>query len=229
MQYFLYTDAETDYLKKKDKRLAAAIERIGPIQRSVNPDLFTALISSIVSQQISSKAGETVWNRMCSAITPLTPQALSATSEETIQSFGMSFRKARYIQCAARAVCNGDIDLDSLRQKTDDEVCRILSSLPGIGTWTAEMLMLFSMNRKNIFSYNDLAIHRGLRILYGHKKSIKRCLKSIVAATAPTAALQVCICGILQAKRKPNKRRSLSWFHPPLPENTVCIKPLSDC
>lgn len=170
MQYFLYTDAETDYLKKKDKRLAAAIERIGPIQRSVNPDLFTALISSIVSQQISSKAGETVWNRMCSAITPLTPQALSAASEETIQSFGMSFRKARYIQCAARAVCNGDIDLDSLQQKTDDEVCGILSSLPGIGTWTAEMLMLFSMNRKNIFSYNDLAIHRGLRILYGHKK-----------------------------------------------------------
>lgn len=170
MQYFLYGDEEVDYLKKKDKRLALAIDRIGPIQRSVDPDLFSALISSIVSQQISSRAGKTVWDRMCAALTPLSPQVICSTDEATIQSFGMSFRKAGYIKSAAAAVCNGEIDLDSLHAKTDEEVCLTLSSLPGIGTWTAEMLMLFSMNRKNIFSYNDLAIHRGLRILYGHKQ-----------------------------------------------------------
>lgn len=170
MQYFFYTDAEIDYLKKKDKRLADAIERIGPIERSVNPDLFAALVHSIVSQQISSKACQTVWARMQAGLYPLTPKNICAASEEMIQSFGISFRKAGYIKSAATAVCDGSLDLSALFEKSDEEVCRILSSLPGIGTWTAEMLMLFSMNRKNIFSYNDLAIHRGLRMLYGHKK-----------------------------------------------------------
>lgn len=100
----------------------------------------------------------------------ITPQAICGCTEAELQGYGITFKKAGYIRGMAEKILCGDFDLDALRHMPDQEVCRTLSGLDGIGIWTAEMLMLFSMQRLNIVSYGDLAILRGMRMLYHHRK-----------------------------------------------------------
>lgn len=170
MNVFKYGKVELDYLKKKDKKLAEAIERIGMIEREVIPDLFAALINSIVGQQISAKAAATVWNRMIEHFGEVTPQRLAEVAVEEIQQCGLSMRKANYIKSISDAVKKEELNLEELSELSDEEVCRRLSALNGIGVWTAEMLMTFSMQRPNIVSWGDLAIRRGMMMLYHHKE-----------------------------------------------------------
>jgi len=170
---FRYGDVEINHLKERDKTLGAAIDKIGPIRRSVNPDIFSALVNSIVGQQISTKAQVTIWERMKAGLGKITPEAVLARSEAELQSYGISFRKASYIRGAAERVAAGSLNIRALRRKPDAEVCEELVQLDGVGIWTAEMLMLFSMQRADILSYGDLAIHRGMRILY-RKDEISR-------------------------------------------------------
>lgn len=169
-QYFQYTEKETYYLKSKDKRLAEVIDKVGKIERRVIPDLYTALVHSIVGQQISSKAHQTIWTRMQDTLGGITPDKIAVMSAEDVQRFGISLRKAHYIKDITDKIMSGEFPLEPLYTMTDEEVCRRLCSLHGIGTWTAEMLMLFSMQRPNILSFNDLAIIRGMKIVYHHRK-----------------------------------------------------------
>jgi len=170
MVLFDYGNAEIAHLKKRDKALGAAIDAIGPIQREIYTDLFSALVKSIVGQQISSKAQRTILGRMKDGLVEITPQAILACTEAQLQSYGISFKKASYIRGAAERVADGGLDIETLHSKSDVEVCKELTKIDGIGMWTAEMLLLFSMRRPDILSYGDLAILRGMRMLYRHKK-----------------------------------------------------------
>ena len=123
----------------------------------------------ISGQQISSKAANTVWNRVLNRYSPITPETIMAITTEEIQKCGMSNRKANYIKGIAEAVVQGKLNLSELEHLPDDEVIKRLSSLPGIGVWTAEMLMIFSMQRPDVVSWGDLAIRRGMMTLYGLK------------------------------------------------------------
>ena len=169
MNYFVYGNKEISYLRKKDKKLCAAIDRIGIIKREVNLDLFSALIESIVGQQISNKAATTVRNRL-DALTELKADIIHMMSVEEIQSCGMSMRKAEYIKGIAYAAVNKIVDFDTLKEKSDHEIINALTKLNGIGVWTAEMLLIFSLMRSDVVSYGDLAIRRGMMKLYGHKE-----------------------------------------------------------
>ncbi|MCI9414031.1 MAG: DNA-3-methyladenine glycosylase 2 family protein [Clostridiales bacterium] len=168
MPCFVYGDRETDYLKSRDPVLGRAIDAIGPVRREVIPDLFEALVHSIVGQQIATKAQVTIWNRMKSTWGAVTPSLIAALPPEEIQGMGISARKTTYIRQAAEKILDGGLNLSALVTLPDEEVCRELSSLNGVGVWTAEMLMIFSMQRPNILSFGDLAIQRGLRMLYRH-------------------------------------------------------------
>jgi DNA-3-methyladenine glycosylase II len=168
--YFQYGEKEIAYLKKADKRLAEVINRAGMIQRPVIPDLFSALVHSIVGQQISTKAHQTVWERMSKELGEISPGIIDGLLLETLQQFGITFKKATYIKSAARKIVTGEFDINAICSMPDEDVCAKLSELDGIGVWTAEMLMIFSMQRPNILSYGDLAIQRGLRMLYHHRK-----------------------------------------------------------
>ncbi len=172
--FFEYGQKETDWLKSRDKKLSAVIEQVEPIYRRTIPDLFAALVHSIVGQQISTKAQETIWNRLQSVFGKITPEKMAKTEDARLQSIGISFRKVNYIKRAAEKIENGEFDIDALRDMDDAEVARQLSSLDGIGLWSAEMLMLFSMQRPNILSFDDLAIQRGLRMVYRHRKIDRR-------------------------------------------------------
>ncbi|HZK01449.1 MAG TPA: DNA-3-methyladenine glycosylase [Anaerovoracaceae bacterium] len=173
MHFFKYGDKEIEHLKSKDKRMAQAIDKYGLIEREVIPDLFTALINSIVGQQISSKAADTVWNRLCLLLEEITPEAIASLHDDEIQKCGMSHRKVSYIRGAAESVLGGQLDIDSLKFLPDKEVIEKLTKLHGVGVWTAEMLMIFSMQRPDIVSWSDLAIRRGMSRLYNHKNLTK--------------------------------------------------------
>jgi DNA-3-methyladenine glycosylase II len=99
----------------------------------------------------------------------VTPEAVLACMDAEIQSCGITFKKASYIRGIAERVKDGRLDIDALRSMSDTEVCKELSAIDGIGVWTAEMLMLFSMQRPDILSHGDLAILRGMRMLYRHR------------------------------------------------------------
>lgn len=168
--YFQYGEKEIDYLKKKDKKLGELIDQIGFIKRTVDPDLFSSVVHQIVGQQISTKAQETIWNRMKNTLGSINADTILGAGIIQLQSFGISFRKAEYINDFAKKVSSGTFDLESLRFKSDEEAIRELCSLKGVGVWTAEMILLFCLQRPNIFSFNDLAILRGLRMVYHHRK-----------------------------------------------------------
>lgn len=168
--FFKYGEKEIEHLKKADKRLADVIDKIGMVKRPVIPDLFAALVNSIVGQQISTKAHQTIWIRMQKEFGEITSMSIDSFSKEKLQQAGITFKKAGYIKSISQRILNGDFDINSLHSMSDEEVCRKLSQLDGIGVWTAEMLMLHSMQRPNILSYGDLAIHRGLRMIYHHRE-----------------------------------------------------------
>ena len=168
--YFAYGTKETDYLSRKDKRLAAAIAQIGLIEREVDTDLFAAVVHHIIGQQISMKAQATIWQRMRDALGTVDAEHLLAAGVPQLQQLGMTFRKAEYITDFSQKIHDGTFDLQAVWQMPGDEAIRALSSLKGIGVWTAEMILLFCMQRPDVFSYDDLAIQRGLRMLYHHRK-----------------------------------------------------------
>jgi len=173
MQYYEYGIKEIEYLKKKDKKLGKAIERIGLIDREITPNLFPAIIDSIISQQISSKAAETVFRRLSDLVGELTPVNIVNMNVEKTQQCGMTLRKAGYIRNIAQKVLAGELDLEELPKLSDEEIINKLVALNGIGIWTAEMLLIFALCRPDIVSYGDLAIRRGIMNLYGLKELSK--------------------------------------------------------
>ena len=168
--YFEYGEAETAYLTKKDARLAEVIEKIGHIDRPVDTDLFSSVVRHIIGQQISTKAQRTIWQRMNDALGVVTPEIVALASVEELQSLGMTFRKAEYIKDFCGKILSGAFDLDAVERMNDDEAIAALTGLKGIGVWTAEMILLFCLQRPDIFSYGDLAIQRGMRMVYHHRK-----------------------------------------------------------
>ncbi len=161
-----YSEKEIVYLKNADPVLGDEIDRIGKIERIVIPDLFMALVYAVIGQQISSKASKTIWDRMQEHFTDITPDIIVSASLEEINQCGIPMSKAGYIKGIADKVVSGEFDLNSLHRLSDKEVIHKLSTLNGIGAWTAETLLLNSMERPNILSYGDIAIRRGIMKLY---------------------------------------------------------------
>ena len=168
--YFEYGEKEISYLKSKDKKLAEVIEQIGHIDRKIDTDIFSAVVHHIIGQQISTKAQATIWQRMQDKIGKVDASGILDAGIDELQSLGMTYRKVEYITDFATKVQNGEFDIEGIYEKSDEEVIEELSALKGIGRWTAEMILLFCLQRPNVFSYDDLAILRGLRMVYHHRK-----------------------------------------------------------
>lgn len=168
--YFIYGDEEIEYLKSKDKILGEVIEKIGHIERVTDTDLFSSVVHHIIGQQISTKAQETIWQRLKDELGEVNAENIYKTDISRLQSLGMSFRKAEYIKDFADKVHSGNFNLQDISEMSDEEAIKALASLKGIGVWTAEMILLFCLQRPDIFSFDDLAIQRGLRMVYHHRK-----------------------------------------------------------
>ena len=166
---FKYGKKEIDYLKSRDRRLGEIIDRIGHISWTVEPDLFSAVVQNIVAQQISGKAAESILARIGEALGEITPEIVAKTDEQTFRACGVSSRKTEHIKDFAAKIVSGEFDLAAVTKMPDAEVIAALSSLRGIGVWTAEMLLLFTLQRPDVLSYGDLGIHRGMRMIYRHR------------------------------------------------------------
>ena len=168
--YFRYGEKEIENLKSRDKKLASAMDRIGHVYRETDVDLFSSVVHHIIGQQISTAAQKTIWERLSAKLNKVDAAGILSLNRDELQSVGMTYKKADYILDFAGKVQNGSFNIEALEEMTDEQVIRELSSLKGIGVWTAEMIMTFCMQRPDVVSYGDLAIIRGMRMLYRHRE-----------------------------------------------------------
>ena len=171
MPKFEYGDKELNYLKSRDKTLGMAIDKIGYLPYNTNENFFSVLVNNIIVQQISLKAADAIWHRLLKLLNnDITPANIINIGFDKIKSVGISSRKVEYIIGAAQKILSNEIDIDKLQTMDDDSIAKELIKIRGVGNWTVEMLLIFCFGRKNILSYGDLTIIRGLKMLYNKDK-----------------------------------------------------------
>ena len=165
-------------LAAADPTLAALIERIGPIdiatrlqrRKEERPvDAYGALLRAIVGQQLSTKAARTIYLRVVDLFggrTP-SPEQLLEASEEDLRACGLSGRKTEYVRDLASHVLSGELELDRLEDLGDEEVITEIVAVRGLGQWTAEMFLLFHLERPDVLSGGDLGIRKAVQVEYG--------------------------------------------------------------
>ena len=156
------------------KRHITGIRAAGTHRRSYDA-LFAALAGSIVSQQLSTKAADTIWERLKTARGgSVTALAIKRLRVPTLRKAGLSAAKAKSLKELAKAVLSGEVDFKKLKKMPEEEAITSLSSVWGIGRWTAEMFLMFALERPDIFSPGDLGLIRSMESLYGIPKDSPR-------------------------------------------------------
>ena len=170
-----------EWLARAEPRFAHALTLVGPLPLRRQPDGFTALLDAIVGQQVSVASADAIWRRMEAA--GLTDRAaLAVASDEACRAVGLSRQKARY----GRALAASAIDFDALRGLPDAQVVEVLTEVPGIGTWTAEIYAMFALGRADVFAPGDLALQEAARVLFDLPDRPKeRALRAMAEAWSP--------------------------------------------
>jgi DNA-3-methyladenine glycosylase II len=179
-------EAGVAHLRAADPTLSRAIDLIGPCTLTLEADLFYALVDAIVSQQISIKAAASILKRVCALYAPdlfPTPERLATTPDEDLRAAGCSRAKVLYLKDLAAHIVAGLIDLERLPQLPDEEIIRSLVEVKGIGRWTAEMLLIFSLGRLDVWPVDDLGIVIAAQGLYELPARPKR--KELLALGEP--------------------------------------------
>lgn len=158
----------TAYLSDVDSVMYTVIERVGLCTLQPDPDIFCALIDAIVSQQISVKAADAIMARIRAALPDgkVTPEALQPFDFDRLRALGLSTPKARYILNLMEHINNGQLQLERLSELDDQAIIQQLTSVKGIGQWTAEMCLIFVFARNDVFPADDLGVLEGLRVAY---------------------------------------------------------------
>ena len=167
MSIIIYGEKELNHLKSVDLKLKDIIDKFGMIERKTNTNLFVALVESIISQQISTKAATTVSNRLLSLTPNLNPKSLLNLSDEDIQNCGLSFKKVNYLKNIASSFINNEISFEDLNTLSDSKIIAKLTTLKGVGIWTAKMLLIHTFLRPDVLAYEDLGLRIGMKILHG--------------------------------------------------------------
>jgi len=159
----------TAFLSGIDPVIADAITRIGACTLMPNPNIFKTLVDAIVSQQISVRAAESIMKRLQAALpdSTITPEALLLLEHDELRAVGLSTQKVRYIRDLSERVSGGLLKLEELASLDDEEVIANLTAVKGIGRWTAEMILIFSLGRPDVLPVGDLGFLEGVRRAYG--------------------------------------------------------------
>jgi len=176
MERHLDIELALKYLSR-DKDLKTLIDHFGVITLKRRRNYFKSLLRSIIHQQLSGKAARTIENRFLELYNGNrypTPEEVLKTPAEAIQNVGISRMKTEYIRGLAKIIDDGDIRLEKLSELSNDEVGNVLKEVRGIGQWTVDMFLIFSLNRPDIFPLNDLGIQKGLMLLLGRQKILSR-------------------------------------------------------
>jgi len=160
------------YLAEKDPILRAVIKKSIPFERTWGKNYFLDLVESIISQQLSIKAADTIWKRF-QALFPdgkPTPPLVLQIEDQKVRDAGLSWSKIKYIKDLAKHTEESAILFEQFDIMTDEEIVQELIKVKGIGQWTAEMFLMFTMGRKDVFSYGDLGIRKAIQRLYNMRK-----------------------------------------------------------
>jgi DNA-3-methyladenine glycosylase II len=160
------------HLKKSDPILRAIIERIGPCRMRIRPPEFHSLAESIVYQQLNGKAAIVIFKRFTAlAGEPLTPEGILKLSDEQMRSAGLSKQKSSYLKDLAAKTAAGSVDFSRLAKLPDAEVIEHLTQVKGIGVWTAQMFLMFTLKRENVLPTGDFGVRMAM---YRHYLDVQR-------------------------------------------------------
>ena len=178
------------YLRTRDRKLARLIDAHGPCTIGLRRrDPVHVLCSSIISQQLSTKAADTIQARVALTLNAgkrFVPAHFIGTEHEQLRGCGLSNAKAKWLRALAEAAHDGQLSFAALRKLDDDRAIEILDALPGIGRWTAEMFLIFAMDRLDIFSMGDVGLRNGLNRLHnGGEKLDDDATLALTARWAP--------------------------------------------
>ena len=149
-----------------DEDVANAVEQIGYPSSRLRPVGFETLFSAILSQQISTDAARAIRKRVIALMhNDVSAKSLLMVDPEALRSAGMSYRKIEYARGLAEAILEGRLDLQGMREQTDDEVISAITALRGFGLWSAEIYLMFALRRRDVFPAGDLALRSSLGIL----------------------------------------------------------------
>jgi len=157
---------KVQYLINSDNKLGKLIKFIGSSELVIEPDGFKCLVKYIIGQQISDKARETIWKRFCSTFGDINPKLILSIDDNKLKEMGLSQRKVEYIKTLATAIINNEINFNSFSSLTNEEIIQKLTSLKGIGRWTAEMYLIFSLGREDVLSKGDGTVKRMVQWMY---------------------------------------------------------------
>jgi DNA-3-methyladenine glycosylase II len=159
------------HLRQSDPVIAEIIERVGPYRVKYNEPVFGSLVRSIVYQQLSGKAAATIFGRLLGATgDPIRPEAILQLSLEELRALGLSKQKAAYIRDLAEKTVSEQVVFEKFRRMTNDQIIGSLTQVKGVGVWTAQMFLMFSLRRPDILPCGDLGIRTAVQKAYKLKK-----------------------------------------------------------
>lgn len=164
------------HLSRRDGVLKQIIKQVGPCTLQFNADHFALLARSIISQQISTKAAVSISAKLLERLGKkgLTPRAILAQSDEMLRGAGLSAAKVKYLRDLSTQVISGSVLFKGIHEKPDEEVIAHLLPVKGIGRWTAEMFLIFSLGRLDVLPVDDLGFRVGVQRQYGFKEQPKK-------------------------------------------------------
>jgi len=174
-----------NHLKKSDPVMRAIIERIGPCRMQFGPPEFHSLGEAIVYQQLNGKAAETIFKRFAAlAGEPLTPEGVLKLSDEQMRAAGLSKQKSAYLKDLAAKTTAGLLDFSRLPELPDAEIIEHLTQVKGIGVWTAQMFLMFTLKRENVLPTGDFGVRMAI---YKHYLQVRRAAKKSSSAKKPAS------------------------------------------
>lgn len=159
-------DEKIKTLCEIDPVLGKLISVVGDYELVIGGEHYESLVQKIVGQQLSVKAASTIWSRVAELAPVVEPEKVQLLEEDALRSVGVSRPKIKYIRDLTEKVLSGELDLRNLDALDDEEVILNLTKVKGIGRWSAEMFLIFSLGRENIFSFLDVGLRRGIKWLY---------------------------------------------------------------
>jgi len=180
---------------KIDKKLFKAISNLNyEIRPQLDIDIYHSLLSSIVSQQLSTKVVKIIWNRFTDLFVDSYPDAESLLTKghEVLRGIGLSNNKANYVKNVAEFYLENNMSFDYLQTMSDDEIIEYLTQIKGVGKWTVQMILMFPMDRPNVFPVDDLGIQNAMKSLYEidlEKKELKLRMNEIATSWDPYKTL----------------------------------------
>lgn len=171
-----------------DTRLAAILPDVNWddwLGERAEGDYYFSLTRNIIYQQLAGRAADTIFSRFRSLVPNFTPQAVLAVPDQTLRDAGLSWSKVKYVKDLASKVASGELNLLSLPDREDEEVIAELTKVKGIGRWTAEMFLLFTLKRPDIFSHLDLGLKNGFAKLYKIESPTREQIEAVVSKWVP--------------------------------------------